>query len=99
MDRTRKRRLAAGLGIAFAAAGTSITIAAGEPDGTPAVGAFDRDRAVAAALAFTGGGVVLEAEAGDDGAAYGVEIRTAGGRVVEVHLDAAFAVIGSEADD
>jgi hypothetical protein len=42
---------------------------------------------------------VLETEAGDDGAAYGVEIRIPDGKVVEVHLDAGFSVIGSEADD
>jgi hypothetical protein len=42
---------------------------------------------------------VLETEAGDDGAAYGVEVRLADGSVVEVHLDKAFQVIGQEADD
>jgi uncharacterized membrane protein YkoI len=58
-----------------------------------------RDRAVAAALAATGGGTVLETEAGDDGAAYGVEVRLADGRQVEVQLDQAFRVVGREADE
>ena len=58
-----------------------------------------RTKAVDAALAHVGGGAVLETETGDDGAAYGVEIRLTDGRVVEVALDASFAVIGEEADD
>jgi uncharacterized membrane protein YkoI len=57
------------------------------------------DRAVTAALRETGGGEVLETEVGDDGAAYGVEIRTSDGRVVEINLDEDFRVIGSETDD
>ena len=50
-------------------------------------------------LEFTGGGTVTESEAGDDGAAYGVEVRLDDGRVVEVRLDANFQVLGHEADD
>ena len=57
------------------------------------------DRAVAAALEHTGGGEVTETEAGDDGAAYSVEIRLADGRQVEVNLDEDFNVIGQEDDD
>jgi hypothetical protein len=58
-----------------------------------------RDRAVQAALAATGGGTVLETEAGDDGAAFGVEIRLTDGRQVEVNLDKTFKVVGQEADE
>ncbi len=57
------------------------------------------DRATAAALAHTGGGEVIETETGDEGAAYGVEIRKSDGSVVEVQLDASFQVTGVEADD
>ena len=57
------------------------------------------DRAVAAALAFTGGGTVTETEIGDDGAAYEVEVRLDDGSQVEVQLDESFAVITSEPDD
>jgi uncharacterized membrane protein YkoI len=57
-----------------------------------------RDRAVAAAIAATGGGTVLETEAGDDGAAYGVEVRLPDGRQVEVNLDQSFKVVGQEPD-
>ena len=42
---------------------------------------------------------VVETETGDDGAAYGVEVRLDDGSVVEVNLDASFQVIGQEADD
>jgi hypothetical protein len=56
-------------------------------------------QAVEAALAHVGGGTVVETEVGDDGAAYGVEIRLGDGRVVEVELDERYAVIGQEADD
>jgi hypothetical protein len=42
---------------------------------------------------------VLETEAGDDGAAYGVEVRLPDGRQVEVHLDDAFRVVGQEPDE
>src|SRR5687767_14867764 len=58
-----------------------------------------KTQAVEAALAHVGGGTVVETEAGDDGAAYGVEIRLADGTVVEVHLDRSFAVASSESDD
>ena len=58
-----------------------------------------RDRAVAAALAAAGGGTVLETEAGDDGAAYGVEVRLGDGRQVEISLDPSFEVVAQEPDD
>jgi hypothetical protein len=57
------------------------------------------DRAKGAALAHTGGGRVTDTETGDDGAAYGVEIRRTDGRHVEVALDKNFRVVGDEADD
>jgi hypothetical protein len=57
------------------------------------------DRAKDAALKHTGGGDVTETEVGDDGAAYGVEIRKPDGHHVEVELDKAFNVTGEEADD
>jgi hypothetical protein len=58
-----------------------------------------RDRAIEAALASTGGGKVLETEAGDDGAAYSVEVRRPDGTVVEVQLDSGFHVTHSVPDD
>ena len=57
------------------------------------------EQATKAALEHTGGGTVAETEVGDDGAAYGVEVRVDDGRQVEVNLDANFNVIGQAADD
>ena len=45
------------------------------------------------------GSTVTETEVGDDGAAYGVEIRRADGSEIEVNLDAGCIVIGQEAED
>jgi len=59
----------------------------------------DLDRAVAAALAHTGGGTVTDSEVGDDGAAYAVEIVRPDGHQVEVELDAGFTVVGDALDD
>lgn len=99
MDRGTKVLMAAGLGLAVAAAGAGIAIANGQAGSEQPLTGSDKDRAVEAALAYTGGGTVLETEVGDDGAAYGVEIRTPDGNVVEVHVDASFEVVGSENDD
>ena len=57
------------------------------------------EQATKAALDYTGGGTVTETEVGDDGAAYGVEVRLDDGRQVEVNLDGNFNVIGQENDD
>jgi hypothetical protein len=86
-----------GLLLAAVAAGTSFAVA-NNGDDQPLTGAT-YDRAVEAALAHTGGGVVTETEVGDDGAAYEVEIRLDDGSQVEVELDDSFAVIGSGPDD
>jgi uncharacterized membrane protein YkoI len=71
---------------------------AGEDDDQPLSGST-LDQASAAALKHTGGGTVVDSEVGDDGAAYGVEIRLANGRQVEVSLDRNFNVVGQENDD
>jgi hypothetical protein len=78
--------------------GTGMGLAASGADDQPLSGS-SLDRAVAAALAETGGGTVTETEAGDGGAAYSVEVRLADGRQVEVQLDEQFRVTGREADD
>jgi hypothetical protein len=83
--------LAGGAGFAFA------TGASGDDD--QSLSGDVMERATAAALAHTGGGTVTETEAGDDGAAYSVEVRLANGREVEVNLDGNFMVIAEETDD
>ena len=98
MDRTRKWIAGGTLALVVVAGGTGLAIASAGDDDQPLTGSA-LDQATAAALAHTGGGTVVESEVGDDGAAYGVEIRLEDGRVVEVALDADFKVIGSSGDE
>lgn len=84
---------------AAGALSAGIAIAAGGGDGEQAPTGAALEQAAAAALAHTGGGTVLEVEAGDDGAAYGVEVRLADGRQLEVDLAEDFTVVGQEVDD
>ena len=97
---TGRRKLIAGVVVALAVvgAGTGVVLASAGDDDKPLTGT-DLDRATEAALSHVGEGQVIETEVGDDGAAFGVEIRKDDGSVVEVNLDANFEVIGSEADD
>jgi len=95
---TRKIAVIAALVLVVGAVSAGFAIAAGGGDDKPLTGS-SLDKATAAALAHTGGGTVTETEVGDDGAAYGVEVRLADGRQVEVNLDANFNVIGAENDD
>jgi peptidase YpeB-like protein len=94
----RRTKWIATAGLAVAMAGGVAAAAAGGDSDQELTGTT-RDRAVAAALAATGGGTVLETEAGDDGAAYGVEVRRTDGRQVEVNLDDGFRVVGQEPDE
>jgi hypothetical protein len=76
----------------------TVVEAAGGDDDRPISGEA-RDKCIAAALAEHPGGTVTETEVGDDGAAYGVEVRLEDGSQVEVHLNENCQVIGQEADD
>ena len=67
----RRTRWIVGTGLAVAMAGGLVAAAATDGDNDQELTEATRDRAVAAALAATGGGTVVETEAGDDGAAYG----------------------------
>jgi hypothetical protein len=86
------------LALVVIGAGTGMALAAASDDDEPLRGST-LDRAVAAALAETGGGTVTETESGDDGATYSVEVRLDNGDQVEVNLDENFKVIGQAADD
>jgi uncharacterized membrane protein YkoI len=95
----RMRFTLIGLGaVAVLAIAAGVGIANVGDDDQPLQGSAE-GRAIAAALAETGGGEVIETELGDDGAAYSVEVRLADGTVLEVDLDEGFRVIGSETDD
>jgi uncharacterized membrane protein YkoI len=95
---SRKLALLAVLVLGVGAVSAGFAVAAGGDDDKPLTGT-SLEKATTAALAHTGGGTVVETEAGDDGAAYGVEIRLDDGTQVEVNLDENFNVIGREADD
>lgn len=98
MQRRKKLIVGGIVAVAAIAGGTGIAVATGADTDRPLTGT-DLERATAAALAETGGGTVTDTEVGDDGAAYGVEVRLEDGSQVEVNLDANFRVIGQEADD
>lgn len=98
MDRRKIGWVAGATVAAMLVGGAAIATATGDDDDGSLSGSA-LERATAAALAHTGGGTVIETEVGDDGAAFGVEIRLDSGRVVEVNLDEEFRVVGQEADD
>ena len=98
MNKRAKWLVAAGLVVAGVAGGAGAVMAAGADDDAQLTGE-SRDRAIAAARAHVGEGDVTDTEVGDDGAAYGVEIRKADGSQVEVNLDRDYKVTGTEADD
>ena len=81
--------VASGVGIAVASSGGSDGVLSGAT----------RERAVQAALDHTGGGTAVQAENGDAGNAYEVEVRLDNGQVVDVSLDTNFNVTGQEQDD
>ena len=79
-------------------AGAGIVVAGGGDDDQPLTDSA-LENASKAVLEEYPDGTIIETEVGDDGAAYGVEVRLGDGSVVEVHLDEGFNVIGQEADD
>lgn len=95
-----RRRLLVAVTALAAGGGASagIALAAGASDDDKSLRGAALERATDAALAHTGAGTVVETEAGDDGSAYGLEVRLADGRVVEVELDERFRVVGTESD-
>ena len=97
MNKRTKWIVAAGIAVAGVVGGAGAVMAAGADDAQ--LSGESRDKAVAAARALVGEGEVTDTELGDDGAAYGVEIRKPDGAQVEVNLDKDYKVTGTEADD
>ena len=97
MNRTRAL-IAGGALVLVVIGGTTAMAVVATDDDRPLTGST-LERASQAAIDYTKGGTVLETETGDDGAAYGVEVRLPDGRVVEVTLDANFHVLGSTTDE
>jgi len=95
----KKIVLAIVLVLAVAAIVAGIAVGAGiRDDDEPPITGTALERASTAALAHTGGGRVTDTEAGDEEGAYEVEVTLDDGTQVDVHLDAAFNVLGDEAD-
>lgn len=97
MDK-RKALIASGVTVVALLGGTGAVLAGGADDDKPLTGSA-YDKATQAAIEHVGGGEAIETEVGDDGAAYGVEVRKDDGSVVEVNLDENFNVTSSEGDD
>lgn len=95
----KRRKLIIGGVAAVAAIGVSAgaAIAQGEDD-RPLRGAA-LERATRAAMDHVGEGTITETEIGDDGAAYGVEVRLGDGSQVEVQIDENFTATGVEQDE
>ena len=104
----QKKRLwivvAAVLALGVIGGGTGVGIAVSNngssgDDDQPITGSALTKCTEAALAGQPDGSTVTETEVGDDGAAYGVEIRLADGSEIEVSLDADCVVIGQEADE
>ena len=96
---TNRKKLIIGGVATMAAIGISAGVAIAQADDDRPLRGATRERATQAALDHVGGGTVTETEIGDDGAAYGVEVRLSDGRQVEVQIDENFTATGVERDD
>lgn len=97
---SRLIKIAAAVTVAAALAlgGAAWAIAgSGDDDGPGATGP-GADKAKAAALAHLGEGTANAVERDDEEGAWEVEVRKSSGGTVDVHLDASFNVLDSEAD-
>lgn len=95
----RRTKLIAAVSAVAVAGAAALGVAAATDDDDRPLEGETLEKATAAALEATGGGEVVETEIGDDGAAYGVEVRLDDGRVFEVNLNDDFEVIGQERDE
>ncbi len=99
--RTRTMIIAGGLAVAAAVTAGGVALASNGDDG-PASHQYtqrQKERAIDAALAATGGGTANSVETDDEnGATYEVEVTQPGGDVVDVRLDEQFQVVVIEGD-
>ena len=80
MDKRTKLGIGGAAAVVAIGAGSFLGIAAATGGDDQPLQGDAKTRAVAAALASTGGGPVPETETGDDGAAYDVEVRSSAAR-------------------
>jgi len=99
MKRSTKWLLGAAVAAGTFAAGTGAVLAGGGEDGAeiPITGT-ELERASTAALDHVGEGRVTDTEVGDEEGYYEVEVTLNDGGEVDVHLDAEFTVLGTEAE-
>jgi uncharacterized membrane protein YkoI len=96
-----ERRIVIGASVAAVAVAVAagVAAAAGASGGEDGVTGPDADKAIAAALAETGGGTANSVERdNEDGATWEVEVTRPDGVTVDVRLDADFAVVVVEGD-
>jgi hypothetical protein len=102
MNIQRKYLVIGGAILAIAAGGAGAAFATGTiggDDGDEQVTGPAADRASAAALEATGGGTANAVERdSEDGATWEVEVTKPDGATVDVRLDAAYNVTGTEGD-
>lgn len=96
----RRKVLLGGALIAVAALIPGIAVASGSDDDGAEIPITGRalERASSAALEYLGQGAVTQTEVGDEESYYEVEVTLSDGTQIDVQLDEAFNVVGSEAD-
>ena len=101
MNRRTKVTAALAAAAVVGAIGTGVAAAGGgDDDATETSITGDAlEKASAAALEHMGGGRVTGTEVGDEESYYEVEVTLDDGSQVDVQLDRAFEVVGSEGDD
>ena len=86
--------------VGLTAAGTGVALSNDDDDATdqPITG-LAYEQATSAALAHLGEGTVSDTEIDDEESKYEVEVTLGDGSQVDVQIDEAFNVVGTEADD
>ncbi len=99
MSKSRMIRWAVAAAAAVALIATAgVAIAGGDDTDTPITGPA-LERASEAAIQHLGGGNVTDTEVGDEESLYEVEVTMDDGRQIDVQLDEAFVVVGTETED
>jgi uncharacterized membrane protein YkoI len=95
---TKRRALVITATAVAVGAGAMVLLGAARRDADTPITGPARAKAVAAALAHTGGGRVTGTEVGDEESMYEVEVTLADGRQVDVQLDDQFRVVSTKTD-